>query len=414
MRRPLDGYTVIDLTTALAGPYATLLLAGLGARVIKVENPSAGGDPARNNAPYATENGLSLSRVSEQDQSLSHLVRSRNKESIALDLKSESGRKALLDLCGHADVLVENFSPGVTRRLGIDFETVRRISPSLIYTSISGFGAQATNDRAMDTIIQALSGLMMTSGEPDGEPVRAGVPFADLLAPIYAALATVTALLDGERRSPREAQHIDVSMLGALTHLVSFEPYEALEELGVPLRTGQFVPRLAPFGSFPASDGWVAICAPLDKFATALFAEMNDDDHQLRADASTRDARVRNAEILHEDIAGWTSRFSVESLVTRLTEAGVPVAEVRSPEAAVRDPRVRASEDIVDVGALSGLAPDTVLGPGIPFSVSGLDVGFDRPARSFGADTSAVLSDLLGYDPDQIAAAVGDNHGTHD
>ncbi|MGO1181538.1 MAG: CaiB/BaiF CoA transferase family protein [Micrococcaceae bacterium] len=410
MRRPLAGYTVIDLTTALAGPYATLLLAGLGARVIKVENPASGGDPARNNAPYATPDGLSLSRTSAQDQSLSHLVRSRNKESIVLDLKSDAGRQALLDLCAEADVLVENFSPGVTRRLGIDFETVREVNSTLIYTSISGFGAQATNDRAMDTIIQALSGLMMTSGEPGGEPVRAGVPFADLLAPIYAVLATVVTLLDGERGAAREARHIDVSMLGALTHLVSFEPYEALEELGVPLRTGQFVPRLAPFGSFPAADGWVAICAPLDKFAEALLYAMDDDGHPRRGDYASRDARVRHAQLLHEDIAAWTATLTVDALLDRLTHAGVPVAEVRSPEAAVRDERVREREDIVDVGALSGMTRDTVLGPGIPFTVSGLEVGFDRAARPLGADTATILSELLGYSPDQVATVLGTSH----
>lgn len=175
--QPLAGRVVVDLTTALAGPYATLLLAGLGATVIKVENPATGGDSSRNNAPYVGRDGLNLARRHDDDLSVSMLLRGRNKLSVTLDLKNPRSRAVFTDLVRDADVLVENYSPGVTERLGISYESVREVNPRLVYTSISGFGAQGGpgSGKAMDSIIQALSGVMMTAGEPDEGPVR----FAD-------------------------------------------------------------------------------------------------------------------------------------------------------------------------------------------------------------------------------------------
>ena len=178
---PLAGRTVIDLTSALAGPYATLLLAGLGARVVKVENPLAGGDPSRDNSPYAGERGLTVGRTGAADMSVSMLVRGRNKLSVTLNLKHPAGREVFGDLVRHADVVVENFSAGVTQRLGIDHAFAAAVNPRIVYTSISGFGAQGGGPgagKAMDTIIQALSGVMMTAGAPGEAPVRFGLPVA--------------------------------------------------------------------------------------------------------------------------------------------------------------------------------------------------------------------------------------------
>ena len=244
--QPLAGRTVIDLTTALAGPYATLLLAGLGATVIKVENPATGGDTSRNNAPYLGRDGLALSRLHDDDMSVSMLLRGRGKLSVTLNLKDPRSKTVFTDLVRHADVLVENYSPGVTSRLGIDYAAVREINPALVYTSISGFGAQGGpgSGKAMDAIIQALSGVMMTAGEPGGDPVRFGLPVGDLLAPLYAVVGTVSALLQAERTG--QGQHVDVSMLGALTSLVACEPFDAYDAVGLEQRTGAMVPRLAP------------------------------------------------------------------------------------------------------------------------------------------------------------------------
>ena len=190
-------------------------------------------------------------------------------------------------------MLVENFSRGVLDRLGAGYADVHRINPRLLYCSITGFGSQGEGSgKAMDAIIQALSGAMMTSGAADDPPVRVGVPFADLCTPLFGVIGLLAALHQTQRTGV--GQHIDVSMLGVMTSLVACEPFDLLERCGVPQRTGQTVPRLAPFGVYPTADGYVAICAPTEAFATSLFhaigrAELCEDER-----FRTRDARVRH------------------------------------------------------------------------------------------------------------------------
>ncbi len=171
--RPLDGLLVLDLTLFLSGPFATQILAGLGARVIKIEQPGLG-DPSRANPPYYGPRGIHSGRRDEGDLSLSVLKRNRNKESVTLNLKHDEGRAILRDLARQADVLVENFAPGVTARLGIDEPTLRAINPRLVYCSISGFGQEGPyrGPPAYDLVVQAMSGLMTSTGEPDGAPTR--------------------------------------------------------------------------------------------------------------------------------------------------------------------------------------------------------------------------------------------------
>ncbi|MEF2977176.1 CaiB/BaiF CoA transferase family protein [Subtercola sp. YIM 133946] len=402
--RPLTGKTVLDLTTALSGPYATLLLAGLGARVIKIENPELGGDTSRNNAPYYGANGLQARRTSETDMSVSMMLRGRNKESMTLNLKTPEGRAVLLELAATADVLVENYSAGVTQRLGIDFATLHELNPRLVYASISGFGAQGGpgSGKAMDTIIQALSGTMLTAGSPGDPPVRFGLPIADLVAPLFGVIGVLSAVLEGERTG--EGQHVDVSMLGALTSLVACEPFDAFEKIGMPLRTGSYVPRLAPFGVFLTRDGWFALCGPTDAFSAGVMRalgvpELADDERFSR-----RDNRVHHADELHAMIAGWAQHLTVEEAVRRLEEEGVPAAAVRETGDAVRDPLVLSRGEVEPLPhPVFGIAHD-LFGSGVPITFSGSSTSLDRPAPWLGEHTEAVLAGLLGYGDEQIAA----------
>jgi crotonobetainyl-CoA:carnitine CoA-transferase CaiB-like acyl-CoA transferase len=403
--QPLAGRVVVDLTTALAGPYATLLLAGLGATVIKVENPATGGDTSRNNAPYLGPSGLGLARTDATDMSVSMLVRGRNKLSVTLNLKDPRAKGVFVDLVRQADVVVENYSPGVTQRLGIDYAAVRELNPRLVYTSISGFGAQGGpgSGKAMDSIIQALSGVMMTAGEPDEGPVRFGLPIGDLLAPLFAVIGTVSALLQAERTG--EGQHVDVSMLGALTSLLACEPFDAFEAVGLPQRTGSMVPRLAPFGILPTLDGHIALCAPTDAFAHGVFRAMGlVDDAGFR----TRDDRVRRADDLHDLIRTWCSALPTRQVLDALTAEGVPAAEVRDPAGAVRDPLVRDREEVVPLvhptlGPVDGLSAT-----GVPIRFSAARVGLDRPAPTLGEHNDHVYRDLLGYSAEELAALAAD------
>ena len=397
--RPLDGITVVDLTIALAGPYATQLLAALGATVVKVENP-AGGDPSRNNAPYYGSAGLTLARSGDDAMSVSMLERGRNKLGVTLNLKHPDGREVLADLVRRADVFVENFSPGTTGRLGIDYDWASELNPQLVYTSISGFGAGDAG-KGMDTIFQALSGLMQMSGNEGDPPVRIGVPIGDLIGPLFAVVGTLSALFLRERSG--RGQHVDVSLLGSLTALAATEPWETMERAGIEMRTGNTVPRLAPFGIFATRDGYVALAASTDRFAHGVFAalgrpELADDER-----FATRDRRVANARALHGEIEAWAAELRSGDVVASLEAAGVPVAVVRGPDDAVRDERLVARGETVPLVHPSLGRVDELIGSGLPIRFSAARAGYERAAPGLGEHNDFVYGGLLGYDAERVA-----------
>ncbi len=398
---PLAGLRVIDMTRALAGPYCTLVLAALGADVIKVEDP-AGGDIARGNSPYLGSDGLSLEGTGPDAMSLAVLNRSRGKRSITLNLKRPGAEQVFTDLVRHADIVVENFSSGTADRLGVGYAVARAANPAVIYCSISGFGANASSGvRAMDTIIQALSGVMFTSGVPGEPPVRVGVPMADVLTPVWALVGILAAL---HRRTARGVgEHVDVSMLGTLTSLVATEDWSAMEQLGQVLRTGPTLPRLAPFGIYQCADGWAAIVAPQDKLVTDLFIVMGRQDLLTDPRFAGRDARVRHEEELTQLIEQWAGELPTADVVARLSAAGVPVAPVRTPQQAVADERVTEREETLPVehptlGPFPGLRTS-----GVPFRLAGARVGFTGPAPRLGEHTAQVLTEVAGYSAEQLA-----------
>jgi crotonobetainyl-CoA:carnitine CoA-transferase CaiB-like acyl-CoA transferase len=395
--RPLDGLLVIDVTTALSGPYATLLLAGLGARVVKVEYGSKGGDSSRTNSPFISRTGKLIGeREHEDDWSVSQLNRARNKESIGINLKDPQGVEVFKRLVMQADVLVENFSDGVTARLGIDFATVRTWNPRIVYTSISGFGqgSLAGDAKAVDLIIQALSGLMMTSGSEGEAPVRVGLPLGDLVAPLYAVVGTLAAITSRERSGV--GSHVDVGMLGALTSLMSNEPLDTLESVGIPVRSGTTLPRLSIFGIFESNDGWVSICAHTDHLAASLYSVMGRDDLIHDSPFSQRGGRVVGADKIHGIVSGWVAGLSSLEVVNLLTEQGVPVAIVQEPDVALHNPIVRSRKEVVpllhpDLGELEQISSS-----GIPILFNGTAPELKSPAESLGKSTQAVLRELLG------------------
>jgi crotonobetainyl-CoA:carnitine CoA-transferase CaiB-like acyl-CoA transferase len=393
---PLSGLTVVDLTHALAGPFATFLLAGLGARVIKIENPGAP-DPCRQNPPYLGPSGVSLGRRDERDISVSALNRLRGKYGVTLNLKQPRGREVFADLVRRADIVVENFSAGTLDRLGVGYSFARSINPRIVYCSISGFGATKTSGtgKAMDSIIQALSGLMMTSGAPGDPPVRVGVPVADLLAPVFGVVGILAAL--HQRETTGMGRHVDVSMLGVLTSFVAAEPFDLLEACGLPQRTGRMVPRLTPFGIYESADGHVAICAPTEQFARGVFAAIGHPEFESDPRFATRDARVAHVDEMNAYIEAFTRTLPAAELVPLLERHGVPAAEVRSPGAAVRDPRVLARGETVPLEhPQSGRVAD-VVGMGLPVTFSDTPAPALRPAPSVGQDNALVYGEWLGY-----------------
>ena len=399
---PLAGITVIDFTIALAGPFATLLLAGLGARVIKVENPG-GGDSCRSNAPNLGEHGATLTREGPDSISVSALNRLRNKEAITLNLKHPEAKGLCADLIRHADIVVENFSRGTMDRLGVGYEFARGVNPKIVYCAITGFGSEGHDGggKAMDAIVQALSGVMMTSGNTGDPPIRVGVPFGDLCAPLFGVIGILSALREAERTGI--GQMVDVSMLGTLTSMAAAETFDLLERCGVPQRTGQTVPRLAPFGVYPTADGYVAICAPTEAFAKSLFEAMGRSELYADPKFATRDQRVVNEPELNRLIETFMRARTTPEAVAALEAAGVPAAEVRKPADAVRDPRVRNRMETVALDHPKFGRVDDVIGMGVPIRFSESTVGFNRPAPGLGEHTDAILGQVLGYPADRIA-----------
>jgi crotonobetainyl-CoA:carnitine CoA-transferase CaiB-like acyl-CoA transferase len=404
---PLSGLTVLDLTLALAGPFATFLLAGLGARVIKIENPGSP-DPCRQNPPYLGRNGVSLGRTLPDDVSVSALNRLRGKYAVTLNLKAPGARDVFADLVRRADIVVENFSAGTLDRIGAGYAFARSINPRVIYCSVSGFGATQApgTGKAMDNIIQALSGLMMTSGLAGDPPVRVGVPVADLVAPVFGVVGILAALR--QREVSGTGQHVDVSMLGVLTSLVAAEPFDLLEACGLPQRTGRVVPRLTPFGVYESADGHVAICAPTEQFARGVFAAIGHPEFERDPRFATRDARVAHVDEMNAHIEAFTRTLPTAELLPLLERHNVPAADVRSPREAVRDPRVQARAETVPLEHPEFGRVADVVGMGVPITFSDARQPCLRPAPAVGQDNALVYGEWLGYGPagvDKLRAA---------
>jgi crotonobetainyl-CoA:carnitine CoA-transferase CaiB-like acyl-CoA transferase len=399
---PLSDLTVLDLTVALAGPVATLLLGGLGARVIKIENP-AGGDPSRENAPYFGLGGVKLARERADDISVTAFNRLRNKLGVTLNLKHPRARNIFADLARKADLVVENYTPGTLDELGVGYEAARKANPRIVYGSISGFGSDAGpgSPKALDTVIQALSGVMYVSGREDDPPVRVGLTIADLTAALFGVIGVMAAVHQARRTGV--GQHVDVSMLGALTSLIAAEAYEAMEKCGEAVRTGPSVQRLAPFGIYAAKDGHLAICAYTDGFAHRLFEVMRRKDLAEDQRFRTRDARVRNYRELDALIGEWTRSETMTQAIAKLNSAGIPASEVRDPKAAVHDPRVVARNETVPMIHPKYGAADGIYAMGLPIRFSEATAGFDQPPPGLGEHNQRVYGEILGYDADRIA-----------
>ena len=398
---PLEGVTVLDLTTMLAGPYATLLLAGLGARVIKIENPH-NPDPSRSNSLFLGRDGVKATPEHDDDLSLAMLDRGRNKEAVTLNLKHPEARAIFFDLVRQADVVVENFSPGVTDRLGIDYARCRAVNPAIVYTSISGFGPAPAPDRtrAVDIVIQALSGLMLASGAEGEPPVRVGIPIGDQAAPLFATIGTLAAVL--RARTSGQGQQVDVSLLGAMSALVAAEPFDMAVRVGRQARSGNLLARMAPSGVFETRDGHIAISAPKDAFAAGVLRAMGRPELLQDERFASLAARVRHHAALHELVGAWTRTLDTAAVAALLREHGVPNGPVRDPATAARDPAVLARGETVRLAhPVHGAVEDVVVG-GLPIHMSESTTGFDRPALTLGASNGDIYRGLLGYSQEQL------------
>lgn len=341
LARPLEGIRVLDLTVALAGPYGSLLLGGLGAEVIRVEAPG-GSDIARTNPPFVGADGIHFGQAASDDISLSLLNRGRNKKSITLDLKSARGLALLHKLVEHVDVVIENMSDGTAARLGVGFDDLRRVNPRIVYASINALGDPSLYPdlKGMDIIVQALSGLMEVTGFADGPPTRVGLPIADLIAPLFAVNGILAALIYRGRSG--EGQHVKVSMLDCLASLVAEEHFDVYARAGYALRTGNTHDRLVPFGVYQARDGYVAIVAMQPDWFRGLMEAVGHPELVDDPRFSNRGPRMQHAATLNALIETWTREHSCAEILAELhAQRRIPCAPVRTPTQVLSDPRLR-------------------------------------------------------------------------
>jgi formyl-CoA transferase len=399
--RPLEGVRVLDLTVALAGPFCTLMLAGLGAEVIRIEAPD-GSDIARTNPPFIGRDGLKFSGQEAGDISTSLLNRSRSKKSVTIDLKTMEGKALFRELGRHADIVVENLSEGTADKLGVGYGEMRKVNPKIIYASIMGLGRPSAYPgmKTMDLIVQALSGVMEATGMPDGPPTRIGIPLGDLAAPLYALSGIMAALLHRERTGV--GQRVSVSMLDSLVSLVAAEQFERLEQPGSSARTGNYYDRFAPFGIYPAKDGHVAICAPRNTWASKVFEAMGRQELTDDVRFVDRSARMRNSDELNALIGAWTRQHSKADIVQALfRERGVPCAEVRGPREALKDEHVRSRGSVTSlVNPNNGEEFST--GLGIPIVFSECATGLAASAPELGENNEEIFGGLLQIDRQRI------------
>lgn len=317
MPGPLAGVRVVDLTRVLTGPYCTMLLADMGADVVKVEAPS--GDETRGWGPPFVEG-----------ESTYFMSVNRNKRSLVLDLKSDLGRVALKRLVQWGDVLVENFRPGTAQRLGMSYEQARAINPSIVYCSISGFGQDGPRAQqpAYDAIIQGMSGFQQLTGFPDGQPVRPGLPIADICAGMFAAYAIVCALRARDADPHRRGQDIDTSMLASQAAMLTHQSGRYFATGTPPQRYGNRHPSIAPYETFATADGFVNVACGNEgiwrRFCSALdLGHLPEDPRFL----TNRD-RVSNRDDLAAAIEARVQALTTAEVERRLGQAEVPVGQV--------------------------------------------------------------------------------------
>jgi crotonobetainyl-CoA:carnitine CoA-transferase CaiB-like acyl-CoA transferase len=385
----LSGIRVVDLTRILAGPFCTLLLADMGAEVIKVESPD-GGDPIRRQG--AVREGLSWYFAQFN----------RSKKSIVLDLYTGAGKAALADLLATADVLVENFRPGVLARMGFDPVRLEALNPRLVVASVSGYGSTGPYvDRpAFDFIAQAMSGFMSVNGPADEPPMRAGPPMSDLIAGLYAAFGVVSALVSRGGGGSGRGQRVESSLTGGLMSLLAYFSAHYFATGALPVRTGNDHPIVAPYGLFEARDGTIAVAPSNDVFVRRFLGAIGLEALLERPEFATNAERLAHRETLNARINEHTREREVEHWIETINAAGCPCGRVMDLAEVFADPQVRAQEMVLDV---EHPGHGSVRMTGFPVKLSATPCRVQRPAPGLGEHTEAVLRDL-GYDDARIAA----------
>ena len=402
MREALSGLRVLDLTSYLSGPFATLTLAGLGAEVVKIERRD-GGDPARTFPPFCGAAGTALREItSPDDESIAILKRNRGKQSLTLDLEAPEGKALFLRLVEKFDVVIENLAPGVLEKWGLGYPVLAAANPRIVYCSISGYGRYGpkSNLPAFDPIVQASSLTMASNGYADGPPTRTGISFGDTVPSLYAVIGILAALRERDRTG--RGSVVDIAMHDSLVAMLMVEPVEAQVEWGFPLRTGSRIPRLAPCNVYRCRDGYVALNAAPPRLWKRL-AQLIGTPALLDPALVPLVARLERQDWLDQEVARWVATQTVDELIAATARQGVPCARVAETiDELIDDPSLIARGMLHPLqhpvlGVLPGL-----FAPGVPIHTPGEAAPPLARAPVLGEHTHAILARELGLSADEI------------
>ena len=387
-RPPLDGTVVLDFTRVLSGPYCTMLLADMGARVIKVEQPGRGDDTRAWGPPFVA------------GESVYFLSINRNKESLTLDLKRPEARPIIDRLLDRADVVIENFRPGTTQRLGLSCEDIAPRWPRIVYCSISGFGQNGPrrHEQGYDAVVQAEGGLMSVTGPGDGEPFRLGVAISDIVSGMFAAQGITMALL--ARMRTGRGQRVDIGMLDATAALLTYQAGIYFATGTSPTRMGNRHPTIAPYDTFEASDGEFVLAVGNDEQwrrfceVTGLTALARDERF------ATNSARVESYSTLRPVLARTLRDRPREEWIAALKGAGVPCGSVRDVGEVFEDPQIHARSMVETVDHAIAGALRVV---GVPVKLSDTPGGVRSAPPALGQHTDRILHEDLAMTDAEIA-----------
>ena len=387
--KALEGVRVLDLTRALAGPYCTMMLGDYGADVVKIELPGVGDDTRQWAPPFIGE------------ESAYFLSINRNKRSMTLNLRHPSGKRIFLEMAKGAEVVVENFTPGVVDRLGIDYRSVKAVNPRVVYCSISGFGQTGPyrDKSAYDQVMQGIGGIMSLTGEPDRPPVKMGIALTDIGAGMLAAFAIITAMFHQETHHAEEGQYIDVSMLDLQVAWATYMGGYYFATGKNPEKVGAAHPSLVPYQAFMCQDGkYINVAVGSERLWERFCNAMNREDLASDPAYARNGDRVRNRsklvpllqqEYLKKPIAAW---------VQQLEDGGVPCGPINELSEVFADPQVLSRNMIAEI-------PHPTLGTikqaGIPIKFSRTEGSIDRHPPLLGEHTREVLLQL-GYSEDDL------------
>ena len=382
---PLNGITIVDLTRVLAGPYCTLLLTDLGARVIKVETPE-GGDDARHFGPFV--------KTPDGGKSAYFMSLNRGKESIALNLKDSNDKIIFGKLLKMADILIENYRPGTMEKLGFGWEVLHEKFPKLIYAATSGFGHTGPYSKraAYDLVVQAMGGLMSLTGQPGGEPTRVGSSIGDITAGMFAAIGINAALFHREKTG--EGQKIDVAMLDSQVAIIenAIARYSATDVVPGPL--GARHPSITPFDSFMAADGYIIIAAGNDNLFSLLCETIGQAELVKNPLFRTNVLRTENCSVLKQKIEKALSNKTVADWNKIFNQAGVPSGPINKVDQVLADPQILSRNMVVT-------AEDRIAGPlkiaGNPIKMSAFEDSIIRQSSPELDEDREKINDELAF-----------------